>query len=232
VVDIYAVAGIEQPEISTLSDEFLDQLATGPRPNLQVELLRRLVGDQVRSLRRKNVVQSRLFSDLLDQAILKYTNRALTTAEIIAELVKMAKAMRDGSRRAAELGLTDAEAAFYDAVVQNDAAVLELGDDVLKRIARELVKAVQDSASIDWKLKESVRAAMRAKVRRLLAKYDYPPDREDRAIELVLEQASLFASTDPAEPGDLAARYRDAMRAPAWLSDDDQNALRDSLERR
>jgi type I restriction enzyme R subunit len=193
IIDIYAEAGIEKPELSILSDEFLDKLAASERPNLQIELLRRLLADQIRTLRRSNVVQSRRFSELLEAAINRYQNRALTTAEIIAELVALAKDMRDTKTREDELGLSDAEVAFYDAVVQNDSAVLELGDDTLKAIARELVETVRESATIDWNLKESVRATMRAKVRRLLARYDYPPDKEDRAIELVLEQAELFA---------------------------------------
>lgn len=196
VVDVYAAAGIDQPELSILSDEFLEKLLHGPRPNLQMELLRRLLADRVKSLRRSNLVESRRFSEMLDAAILRYTNKALTTAQVIAELVQLAIQMREGSSRAEALGLNDAEVAFYDAVVQNDTAVLEMGDEVLRQIARELVTAVRESATIDWNLKESVRAMLRAKVRRLLAKYDYPPDKEERAIELVLEQAELFASED------------------------------------
>jgi type I restriction enzyme R subunit len=139
------------------------------------------------------VVQARQFSEPLDDAIRRYTNRALTTAEIIAELVKLAKEMRDAEARGEQLGLRDDELAFYDAVCQNEPAVLELGDDVLKLIAQELVKAVRESTSIDWNLKESVRAGLRAKVRRLLTRFDYPPDKEERAIQLVLEQAELLA---------------------------------------
>ena len=132
---------------------------------------------------------------MLDEAVNRYTNRSLTTAEIIAELVKLAKEMRDAQKRHDELGLREDEVAFYDAVVQNDAAVLELGDETLKQIAQELVKSVRQSATIDWNLKESVLAAMRSKVRRILAKYDYPPDAEAKAIELVLEQAEAFAGS-------------------------------------
>lgn len=194
VVDIYKMAGIETPELSILSDEFLDSLAHQDKPNLQMGLLRRLLGDQIRSVQRTNVVQARKFSELLDEAVKKYSNRSLTTAEIIAELVELAKRMRDEQARHGELGLREDEVAFYDAIVQNDAAVLELGDDVLKEIAQKLVKTVRESATIDWNLKDSVRAAMRSKVRRLLAKYDYPPDSEAKAIELVLEQAELFAN--------------------------------------
>jgi type I restriction enzyme R subunit len=193
VIDVYAAAGIANPELSILSDEFLEGLVQGDRPNLQLELLRRLLNDEIRSQRRTNLVQARRFSELLDEAINRYTNRALSTAEIIAALVELAKEMREAKLRAGELGLDDAELAFYDAVCQNDAAILELGDDTLKAIAQALVKAVRESATIDWNLKESVRAGLRAKVKRLLARYDYPPDKEERAIELVLEQAELFA---------------------------------------
>jgi type I restriction enzyme R subunit len=193
VVDIYQLAGIETPELSILSDEFLDSLAGKEKPNLQLGLLRRLLNDQIKTVQRKNLVQSRKFSELLDEAVNRYTNRALTTAEVIAELVKLAKQLRDEHARGNLLGLSDDEVAFYDAVAQNNSAVLELGDDTLKAIARDLVKTVQASATIDWNLKDSVRAALRAKVRRLLAKYDYPPDAEDRAVELVLEQAELTA---------------------------------------
>jgi type I restriction enzyme, R subunit len=156
----------------------------------------RLINDQIKTVQRTNLVQARKFSEQLDEAINRYTNRALTTAEIVAELVKLVKEMRDQNNRHHELGLSSAEAALYDAIVQNDSAVLEMGDETLKQIARELVHAVHSSATIDWSLKESVRATIRAKVRRVLAKYDYPPDREEKAIELVLEQAKLFTATE------------------------------------
>ncbi|MGP5496689.1 type I restriction endonuclease subunit R [Corynebacterium flavescens] len=193
VVDVYKLAGIETPEISILCDEFLDSLAEKDKPNLQMGLLRRLLNDQIRTVQRTNVVQGRKYSEKLDEAVNRYTNRSLTTAEIIAELVKLAKQIRDTQKRHEELGLREDEVAFYDAVVQNDSAVMELGDETLKAIAQELVKSVRQSATIDWNLKESVLAAMRSKVRRILAKYDYPPDAEAKAIELVLEQAELLA---------------------------------------
>lgn len=195
VVDIYKLVGVDTPELSILSDEFLDSLQGKEKPNLQMGLLRRLINDQIRTVQRTNVVQARRFSELLDEAINRYTNRALTTAEIIAELVKLAKEMRDNNDRHNRLGLSVAEAAFYDAIVQNNSAVLQMGDDILKKIAVDLVAAVQSSATIDWFLKESVRATMRSKIRRLLAKYDYPPDHEEKAVELVLRQAELLAGS-------------------------------------
>ena len=193
VVDIYKLAGVETPEISILSDEFLDSLAHKDKPNLQLGLLRRILNDRIKTVARSNLVQSRKFSEQLEEAINKYTNRSLTTAEIIAELVKLAKEMRDQASRHEQLSLTEAEAAFYDAIVQNEAAVLELGDEKLKKISVDLVWSVRDSVTIDWNHKESVKAGMRSKVRRLLAINGYPPDLEEKAIELVLEQAELFA---------------------------------------
>jgi len=195
VVDIYKMAGVETPELSVLTDEFLDSLADKEKPNLQMGLLRRLINDEIKTVRRTNVVQARKFSEQLEEAVNRYTNRSLSTAEIIAELVKLAKEMRDDHHRHDQLGLREDEMAFYDAIVQNDAAVLEMGDTTLKKMTHELVEAVRSSATIDWNLKDSVKAAMRSKVRRLLAKYDYPPDHEEKAIELVLQQAELFASS-------------------------------------
>jgi type I restriction enzyme, R subunit len=197
VVDIYKLGGIETPELSILSDEFLDSLVGKDKPNLQMGLLRRLINDQIRTVQRTNIVQARRFSEQLDEAINRYTNRALTTAEIVAELVKMAKDMKANNDRHNRLGLSVAEAAFYDAVAQNDAAILQMGDDKLKKISVDLVWAVQQSVTIDWSLKESVRAAMRSRVRRLLAKHGYPPDLEERAVELVLQQAELYAASAP-----------------------------------
>jgi type I restriction enzyme R subunit len=196
VVDIYKLAGLETPELSILSDAFLDSLAGKDKPNLQMGLLRRLINDQIHTVRRTNLVQARKFSEQLDEAISRYTNRALTTAEIIAELVKLAKEMRDQNQRHEQLGLSVAEAAFYDAIVQNDSAVLTMGDETLKKIAIDLVWQIRGSITIDWNYKSSVKAEMRAKVRRLLAKYDYPPDLEEKAVDLVLQQAELFADME------------------------------------
>lgn len=196
VIDIYKLAGVDTPEISILSDEFLDSLAHKDKPNLQLGLLRRILDDRIRTVSRTNLVQSRKFSEQLEEAINKYTNRSLTTAEIIAELVKLAKEMRDQANRHDTLGLSPVEAAFYDAIVQNESAVLELGDAKLKTISIALVESVRNSTTIDWNYRESVRAGLRARVRRLLAINGYPPDLEESAVELVLEQAELFAASD------------------------------------
>jgi type I restriction enzyme R subunit len=193
VIDIYKLAGVDTPEISILSDEFLDSLAHKDNPNLQLALLRRILNDRIRTISRSNLVQSRRFSEQLEEAINKYTNRSLTTAEIITELVKLAKDMRDQANRHEQLGLTEAESAFYDAIVQNESAVLELGDEKLKEISVDLVWSVRNSVTIDWNYKPSVKAGIRSKIRRLLVINGYPPDLEEKAIELVLEQAELFA---------------------------------------
>ena len=193
VIDVYAAAGMERPDLSILSDEFLDGLDRSARPNLQMALLRRLLDDRIRSLRRENIVESRRFSELLAEAIRRYQNRALTTAEIIAELVRLAKELRDYGHRGEELGLRPDEVAFYDAIRQNEPAVLELGDETLKAIAQKLVVAVRESATIDWDVKETVRASMRARIRRLLTQYGYPPDGQEQAVRLIIEQAELLA---------------------------------------
>ncbi len=133
---------------------------------------------------------------MLTEAVKRYTNRSLTTAEIIAELVALAKEMRGNQKRAAEFGLTDAEAALYDAIIQNDSAIMEMGDETLKTISHELVDTVRRSATIDWTLKESVRARMRSRIKRLLAKYKYPPDKQEEAVKLIIEQAEHLASED------------------------------------
>lgn len=198
VIDLFDELGGDA-EVSILSDDFLDSLADPPYPNLQALLLQRLLKDKVKSIARINVVQSRKFSEKLNEAILAYENRAMTTAQIIAHLVELAKEMRAESDRGEALGLGDAELAFYDAVVQNDVAVLELGDDRLKLIATELVRLLRDEVTIDWSVRDQVRAKIRTKVKRLLARYGYPPDKENAAVELVLEQTKLFADEWAAE---------------------------------
>jgi type I restriction enzyme R subunit len=182
-----------QPDLALIDDGFARRFATSPHPNLQVELLRRLLASEVRSVARHNVVAERKFSEMLERAMRAYTNRSLTAAEVIAELVELAKALRAEQNRGATLGLRDDELAFYDAVHQNDSAVLKLGDEVLKRIAQELVEVVRANTSVDWDKKEQVRALLRSKIRRLLTKYHYPPDKQEAAVALVIEQAEVLA---------------------------------------
>ena len=193
VVDIYAAAGLERPELSAIDDEFAKRASNDKHPNVQIELLRRLLAGEVRDIGKRNAVLERRFSEMLERAMKSYTNRSLTAAEVIAELVKMAKELKAEHDRGGRLGLRDDELAFYDAVCQNDSAVMELGDDVLKAISRELVDVVRRNATIDWDKKEQVRASLRRHVRRLLTKHDYPPDKQESAVQLVLRQAELLA---------------------------------------
>ena len=193
VVDIYAEAGLERPDLSLIDEEFARRAAHDPRPNLQIELLRRVLASEVRSLSRTNVVAERRFSEMLERAMNAYTNRALTAAEVIVELVEMAQQLKLQYDRGTQLGLRSDELAFYDAVRLNDSAVMEMGDDVLKQIARELVDAVRANTTVDWDKKEQVRANMRRHIRRLLTKYHYPPDKQESAIALVMEQAEVLA---------------------------------------
>ena len=194
VIDIYAASGLERPDIGLIDDEFARRASNDPRPNLQIEMLRRMLNSEVKSLANSNVVAERKFSEMLERSMRAYNNRSLTAAEVIAEMVEMAKQLRLEFDRGARLGLQDDELAFYDAVCQNDSAVLELGDDTLKKIAQELVTTVRQNTSVDWDKKEQVRALLRTRIKRLLMKYRYPPDKQEAAIHLVMDQAELLAS--------------------------------------
>ena len=192
VIDIFAAAGLKKPDISILSDEFLAEVRGMPQKNLAVEMLRKLLEGEIKTRGRKNIVQARSFAELLENAIKKYQNRAIETAQVIEELIALAKALREAGRRGEKLGLTDDEVAFYDALEVNDSAVAVLGDETLRLIAQELVKAVRSSITIDWTVRENVRAQMRVIIKRILRKYGYPPDKQVRATELVLEQAEVL----------------------------------------
>ena len=193
VVDIFAAAGLKKPDISTLADEFLSEVRRLPQRNLAVELLQKLLKGKIKARGKRNVVQARSFADLLEQAIRKYQNRAIETAQVIEELIQLARDMRDADRRGEELGLTEDEVAFYDALETNDSAVAVLGDDTLKAIARELVATVRKNVTIDWTIRENVRAQLRVYVKRILRKYGYPPDKQEKATQTVLEQAEALS---------------------------------------
>jgi type I restriction enzyme R subunit len=193
VIDIYAEAGMEQPDLSLIDDNFIDKFRHSDRPNLQIEMLKRLLADEIKLVGKRNLVAGRTFSEMLASSVLRYQNHALDAAAVVAELVALAKELKHEHERGAELGLRDDELAFYDAICQNDSAVLEMGDELLKKIARELVDSVRRNATIDWSEKEQVRARMRATIRRLLTRYRYPPDKQSAAIELVMHQAELLA---------------------------------------
>lgn len=194
VVDIFAAAGLKKPDISILSDEFLSEVRGLPQKNVAVELLRKLLSGEIQARRLKNVVQARSFAELLEQAIRRYQNRAIETAQVIEELIGLAKEMRKASQRGEKLGLNDDEVAFYDALGANDSAVQVLGDDTLRTIARELVESVRRNVTIDWTQRENVRAHLRTIVKRILRKYGYPPDMQEKATQTVLEQAEVLSA--------------------------------------
>jgi type I restriction enzyme R subunit len=195
VVDIFDAAGIKKPDISILSDEFMAEIKGMPHKNLALELLKKILADEIGSRSRKNLVQSKALSEMLDGAIKRYQNNLLTASEIIQELIEMAKEIRAADRRGEELGFTEDELAFYDALEVNDSAVAVLGDEVLHTIAHDLVETVRKNATIDWAVKESVRSKMKVMVKRILRKYGYPPDKQASATELILEQAELLADS-------------------------------------
>lgn len=194
-MDIFAAAGLEKPDISILSDEFLAEVRSMPQRNLAVEMLRKLLSGEIRTGRRKNVVQARSFGDMLEQTIRRYQNRAIEAAQVIEELIGLARDMRAANARGEELGMTEEELAFYDALETNDSAVKVMGDDTLRTIARELVATVRSNVTIDWTVRENVRAHLRVLVKRILRKYGYPPDTQEKATQTVLEQAEVL-STD------------------------------------
>lgn len=195
VIDIFQAAGLQNPDISglnILSDEFMAELKDMPRKNLALELLRRLLNDEIQKRSTRNIIQSKKFSEMLADAIKRYQNNAISAAEIIEELIRLAKDLKEADKRGESLNLDFRELAFYDALEVSDSAVKVLGDEILKTIARELVESVKNSVTIDWDKKESVQAKMRVMIKRILKKYGYPPERQDQAVKTILEQAKLI----------------------------------------
>ena len=194
VIDIFSAAGLEKPDISVLSDEFLAEVRDMPQRNLAVELLQKLLKGELAVRRRKNVVQARSFAEMLEHTLRRYQNRAVEAAQVIEELIQLAQEMREASARGDKLGLSEDEVAFYDALETNDSAVQVLGDETLRDIARELVQTVRNNVTIDWTLRENVRANLRRLVKRILRKHGYPPDKQERATRTVLEQAEVLSA--------------------------------------
>ncbi len=192
VIDIFAAAGLNKPDISILSDEFLAEVRDMPQKNLAFEMLKKLLNDQIRIRLKKNIVQQRSFLELLEKAIKAYTNKSIETAEIIQDLIDLAKKIRDEQNRGKNLGLNEDEVAFYDALADNESAKEVLGDETLRIIARELVVTVKKNITIDWSVRESVQAKLRVIVKKILRKYGYPPDKREKATITVLEQAKLM----------------------------------------
>ena len=197
VIDLFAVAGLAEARLDILSDEFLDRVAALEQKNLALETLRKLLNDQIRITERTNIVQSRKFREALEDAMLRYTNKAITTAEMITRLIDLARHLRDAQKHGEELGLSSEETAFYDALAENESAREAMQSDTLRLMARELTEMVKNMPKLDWTQRESVRASLRRNVRRLLAKYGYPPDLAEGATQLVLRQAEL--STENSE---------------------------------
>jgi len=192
VIDIFTAAGIKRPDVSILSDEFLFEIKKQKHKNLAIELLKRLINDEIKLKARKNLVKSREFSKMLEEAVKKYHNKTIESAQIIEELIKLAKEIRESDKRGEELGLSEDELAFYDALETNDSAVKILGDKVLKEIARDLVITVKKNITIDWSIRENVKALLRSKVKRILRKYNYPPDKQEKATKTVIEQTEFL----------------------------------------
>ena len=194
VIDIFGAAGLRHPDVSILSDEFLEEVQHMPQRNLALELLRKLLNDEIRSRAVRNVVQARSFADLLEKTIRRYQNRTIDAAEVITELIELARDIRDASKRGEHLGLNEDETAFYDALSDNRSAVDVMGDQQLAVIALDLVNSVRTNVTIDWTVKQGARAKLRVLVKRILRRYGYPPDLQEAATDLVLEQAELLAA--------------------------------------
>ena len=193
VIDIFDAAGIKKPDISILSDEFLQEVQGMKHQNLALELLKKILNDEIKSRMRTNLVKSRKFLEMLEASIKRYQNNLLTTAQIIEELIRIAKEIKEADKEGEQLGLTTEEVAFYNALEVNDSAVQVLGDVTLKEIAREIADKVKKNATIDWTIRESARAKLMVLVKRTLTKYGYPPDKQQKAIDTVLKQAELMA---------------------------------------
>jgi len=194
VVDIFAAAGLKKPDLSILSDEFLAEVRDLPQRNLAIELLRKLLKGEIRARSKRNVVLARSFAGLLEETVRKYQNRAIETAQVIEELIGLAKDLRQAEQRGEQLGLSEDELAFYDALETNDSAVKVLGEPTLRDIARELADTVRKNVTIDWTVRDNVRAQLRVLVKRILRKHGYPPDKQEKATQTVLEQAEVLSA--------------------------------------
>ena len=194
VIDVFTAAGLPKPDISILSDQFLAEVRGLKHRNVAAELLEKLLKDEIKVRSRRNFVLSQVFSEKLKKTLNAYHNRAISTMEVIEELIKLAKEMDAANKRGEDLGLTDDEIAFYDALAANESAVKAMGDDKLKVIATALITQVRKSVTIDWTLRESARAKIRVMVKRILNKYGYPPDLQEEAVQTVLQQAELLCA--------------------------------------
>ncbi|WP_284451182.1 type I restriction endonuclease subunit R [Methylophaga thalassica] len=195
VADVFALCGLDKPNLGLLSDDFLEDVRRMPERNLAVELLEKLLKDDIKSKTRNNVVQEKKYADRLQETLRKYNNRAIETAQVIEELIQMAKEFQDEIMREAELGLNPDEIAFYDALANNESAVRELGDEILKKIAVEITDKLRKSTTVDWQVRDSVRAKLKILVSRTLQRYKYPPDKSAEAVEMILKQAETLSNS-------------------------------------
>ena len=193
VVDVFALANLDKPNIGLLSDEFLEDVRNMPLQNLAVELLEKLLRDEIRGRSSSNVVPGKAYTERLLATLRKYHNRSIETAQVVEELIEMAKDYQERLKRDESLGLNPDEVAFYDALADNESAVRKLGDEILRKIAVEITVKLRASTTVDWQVRESVRAKLRNLVRRLLRKYKHPPDQAPAAIELIMKQAEALA---------------------------------------
>ena len=200
VDDIFKLAGLERPNIGLLSDEFLEDVRRMPAKNLAVELLERLIKDEIRSRSRNNVVRESKYGERLRETLRKYNNRAIESGRIVEELIAMAKDFIAAVQRDEELGLSPDEIAFYDALADRPDVLREMGDETLKKLAVELTQKLRGSTTVDWQVRESVRAKMRLLIKRLLRKYKYPPEGQEAAVETVIEQAERLSGQWSASP--------------------------------
>jgi type I restriction enzyme R subunit len=193
IIDIFEAAGIQKPELSILSEGFLEEVREMPQKNLAFEALKKLLNDEIRIISKKNIVEAKSFTELLEKTIKRYTNRSIEAAQVIEELIELARKIKDEKNRSKELNMNDDEIAFYDALGVNDSAVKVLGDETLRKIALELTQMIRNSVTIDWTQRESVQAEIRLRIKKILRIHGYPPDKEKRATETVLKQAELVA---------------------------------------
>jgi len=193
IIDIFEAAGIQKPELSILSEGFLAEVKEMPQKNLAFEALKKLLNDEIRVFSKRNIIQGKSFMDLLDKTIKKYTNKSVEAAQVIEELIELARKVREEKNRGKQQNMTEDELAFYDALEVNDSAVKVLGDETLRKIALELTEMIRDSVTIDWTQRESVQAGIRLKVKKILRKYGYPPDKQEKATMTVIEQAEHIA---------------------------------------
>lgn len=193
VIDIFSAAGLKKPDISILSDEFLAEVKGMKQRNVAVELLKKLLQGEIKTKKKRNVIQARSFAEMLEQTLRRYQNKTIEAAQVIEELIQLAREMREADARGEKLGLSEDELAFYDALETNDSAVQVLGDETLRQIAQELVRTVKNNVRIDWTIRENVRANLRRHVKRVLRKFNYPPDKQEKATSTVIEQAELLS---------------------------------------